>query len=93
VKRYFAFWVVYLVFAPVAGLFVGFIEYLTAPKVEGEYGQYLDTILGGRFYDPIDIFGMYPVSAFGMMIIAYPAFRAVVGSFKIVFSKQEKTQV
>ena len=91
-KRFFAFWIVSLVFAPVAGLVVGAVEYFTAQTIEKTYGQCLDTLLGGCVYDPIDVFGMYPLSAFGMMIVAYPIIRAVVGSFKIVFSKQEHEQ-
>lgn len=86
-KRFFSFWIVSLVFAALAGLFAGLIEYFTAATVQGTYGPCVDTILGGCFYDPIEIFGMYPLVAFLWMIVIYPIFRAIVGSFKVVFSE------
>lgn len=87
-KRFLAYWVVSLVLAAMSGWLVGAIEYLMAPTVEAGWrpGTCLDTVLGGCIFDPIDIFYLYPLSAFGMMIVAYPIFRAVVGSFKVVFS-------
>lgn len=94
-KRFFALWVVSLVIAGIAGLVVGLIEYLTASIVEksNSYGTWscADTLLGGCVSDPVNIFVFYPLSAFGMMIFAYPVFRAIVGSFKVVFSSKEHT--
>lgn len=86
-KNFFAYYIVSLVFSlPLGGIVAG-IDYFLGEFKERSYGECLDTILGGCFYDPVDMFGFYPLSAFGMMILAYPIFRAVVGSFKVVFIK------
>ena len=84
-KRFFAFWIVSLVFAALAGLFVGLIDYVSASVVEDRAGLCHRTFFAGCFYDPLAIFGMYSLSAIGMMMVAYPIFRAVIGSFRIVF--------
>lgn len=90
-KKFFALWVVSLVFATITGVIIGVIEYSIAPIVSRSDGAWtcVDTLLGGCFSDPIDIFVAYSFSAFAIMIIAYPVFRVVVGSFKVVFSKNE----
>jgi hypothetical protein len=88
-KRYFAFWVVSLVFASLAGLIVASIDYFTAQTVTEKHGQCLDTLFSGCARDPLSMFGVYPLSAFAMMLVLYPIFRAVVGSFKLVFHSEK----
>jgi hypothetical protein len=88
-KRYFSFWVVSLVFASLAGLIVASIDYFTAQTVTEIYGQCLDTFFSDCAYDPLSMFGEYPLSAFAMMLVLYPIFRAVVGSFKLVFQSDK----
>ncbi|NRA53023.1 MAG: hypothetical protein HRU23_02660 [Gammaproteobacteria bacterium] len=86
-KKFFAYWIISLVFSLLVGLITAGIDYLFGTLKEGYYGECLDTLLGGCFSEPTDMLGIYPASAFGMMILAYPIFRAVIGSFKTVFSK------
>lgn len=90
-KRFFSFWVVSLVFAVIAGLVVGTLEYFTAPSIEkiGSYSTWIcaDTLLAGCISNPTEIFALYPLVAFFWMVIIYPISRAIIGSFKVVFSK------
>jgi hypothetical protein len=94
VKKFFAYYIVSLVFSLLLGVIVAgvdyfFGEFITKTRSYPFKSTYecLDTLLSGCVSNPVEMFGYYPLSAFGMMILAYPIFRAVVGSFKIVFIK------
>jgi|TARA_B110000902_G_C14078055_1_gene501959 hypothetical protein len=76
-KRFFAFWIVSLVFAAIAGFLFGLIDYYT-----GATGQVLFKELG-----------LYPLFAFFGMIVVYPVYRAIVGSFKIVFGRVQSEEI
>ena len=85
-KRFFAIWVVSLVFAICSGLIVALIEYLTAETIESNdgFGTCLDTLLPGC-PRANDLFSIYAFVPFLLVLVIYPIFRAVVGSFKLVF--------